>query len=197
MPGTLQSLYAALAATEDRSIENLRCIMERELPTWEEIENLVPKGEPYGRVLLFDNGVVEVMIGAWERGNWCEAHDHGPSIGVCYSYAGSIEHCSFELHGKDLTLHERGTVTSGMTLPLDSGMIHSLCNSSSDTPYVGLHIYSPPTRDVRVFDLKNGDIYHITDDHGAYVPEDPSKIRSVEKNAFTLRVDVKEAILND
>jgi len=194
MPGTLASLYKALEEATDYSIDSLRCILEQELPSWEEVKPLVPNGDPYGRVLLFHNENVEVMIGAWKRGDWCAAHDHGPSIGVCYSYSGQIEHASYELSGKELHMVERCTISDNAFLPLDLGMIHSLCNTSSDEPYVGLHIYSPPTRDVRVFDIESGNIYHITDDHGAWVPEDPSKIRKVEEKVFTLKNSVEHAI---
>ncbi|MEO6938945.1 MAG: cysteine dioxygenase family protein [Candidatus Kapaibacterium sp.] len=187
--GSLSSLTAALEQTTDFSAANLMRIMEENLPPWSEIEPLVAYGDPYGRVTLVETSQFEIMIGSWKKGDWCEAHDHGPSVGAVHAYSGNIEHFSFRFADADGDLHlmERCSISKDDALTLDLGMIHSLTNTSSDTPFVGLHVYSPPTHDVRVFDLKTGDIFHITNDHGAYVPEDPTKIVKHEPKRFRYR----------
>jgi uncharacterized RmlC-like cupin family protein len=189
---TLLELKEALESAVARNhgplgTESVQQILAENLPSWEEIAPLVPHEHPYGRVTLFESHDYEVMIGCWDKGNWCDAHDHGPSEGAVYAYQGTIEHASYEMQSGVLAVSERCTIGSGELLPLPIGMIHSLANNISDEPYVGLHIYSPPTKDVRVFHLSSGDIYHITNDHGAWVPSDPSKILKVERNAFAFR----------
>ena len=185
--GTLQSLVAALNASDDFSVEALTRIAEQNLPTWEEIEPLVCAGHPYGRITLAEAPNFEVMIGCWTKGNWCDAHDHGDSIGVCWAYKGTIDHVSYELHGEYLDAVERCSIGKDDVVPLKLGLIHSLVNTSSDEPFVGLHIYSPPTKDVRVFDLKHGDIYHVHSDQGAWIPEDLENVKAIERAQFTFR----------
>jgi hypothetical protein len=104
--------------------------------------------------------------------------------GLCYGYSGEVEHCRYAFNETEITIAERSYLRAGQFAELTAGMIHALANVRSEIPYVGLHIYTPATQNVRVFDLNKGDIYHVTDDHGAWVPTDPSKIRKIERQAF-------------
>src|ERR1041385_8866648 len=141
----------------------------------------------YGRTMLYLDKELEVIIGAWPRGGWCDTHDHGTAEGIVYAYDGEIEHFRYELNGDILELVEHETMRKNESFRLEAGLIHSLQNISSDAPYVGLHIYVPPTSNVRVFDLKTGDIYHVTDDYPALVPESEEHILDCEKEKFTFR----------
>jgi hypothetical protein len=178
----MSSLASLKLALEDASkyadriftAEDVMEILGRNLPPFSEIEPMIPHEHPYGRVTLFENEKFEVMIGCWDKGNWCDAHDHGPSVGAVYGYAGEIEHTSYELHDGLLDATERCTITKDDLLPLGPGMIHSLTNPTGEGPFVGLHVYTPPTHDVRVFHLATGDVYRVTSDQGAWVPTDPN-----------------------
>jgi Cysteine dioxygenase type I len=193
-----QSLEQASSTTaHPLTAEDVMEILGRNLPDWSEIEPLVPHDNPYGRVTLFENEVFEVMIGCWDEGNWCDAHDHGPSVGAVYAYMGEIEHTSYALHDGVLEATERCCLSKDDLMPLGLGMIHSLTNIRSREPFVGLHVYSPPTSNVRVFHIATGDIYHVTNDQGAWVPTDPKKIKHIEKKAFRFRnLSVEETLNN-
>ncbi|MEP7236051.1 MAG: hypothetical protein ABI778_12220, partial [Ignavibacteriota bacterium] len=129
----------------------------------------------------------EVIIGCWPKGGWCDAHDHGTAIGIVYSYGGEIEHFRYDLHDGSLDLVEHSTMKPHESYRLESGLIHSLMNVASDEPYIGLHIYSPPTADVRVFELKSGDIYHVADDAMAIIPKQKADAVRHEAGKFNFQ----------
>lgn len=191
MAGSLESLIAALDTTTDFSIENLEKIMTANLPSESEICSIAESTLPYGRTPLKSTPQYELIIGCWPRNGWCDAHDHGTAIGVVHSYSGSVEHFLYELNGSNLDLTEHDRITKGETARLDPGMIHALQNVSSDEPYVGLHLYAPPTSHVRVFDLRTGDIYHVSDDSAALIPNDERFIVRKEAGVFTYRNTVR------
>jgi hypothetical protein len=181
---TIDALLAALEKSEDLSIESLEQILQNNLPSREEIVAVSKAELPYGRTILRLNDRYEVIIGCWPKGGWCDAHDHGEAIGIVYAYGGEIEHFRYEYHNGFLDLVEHVTMKSNESFRLEQGLIHSLINVSSEEPYIGLHIYSPPTSDVRVFDLKSGDIFHVTDDYPALIPKESEKIVKHEKGKF-------------
>lgn len=194
MAGTIKALIAALESASDLSIESLEKILQDNLPSDEEIRSASEPVLPYGRTLLALTNRYEVIIGCWPRNGWCDVHDHGEGVGIVQSYGGAIEHFSYELNGSSLELTEQCTINSGDSARLPVGMIHSLQNISSDEPYIGLHIYAPPASDVRVFDLKSGDIYHVTDDWASIVPTDAKYIRHKQEKQFTFRNLVHEKV---
>ena len=195
MAGSIDILIAALENTTDFSIENLEKIMAENLPSEQDICTIAESTLPYGRTPLKATSNYELIIGCWPRNGWCDAHDHGTAIGVVHSYSGEVEHFRYELNDKHLDLVEHSRICKGETARLEPGMIHALQNVSSDDPYVGLHLYAPPTSHVRVFDLRNGDIYHVSDESAALIPNDERFIVSKEAGAFTYRnvVRTKEA----
>jgi hypothetical protein len=184
---TIDNLLNALNKTDDLSFESLERILAENLPSAEEIISVSNAELPYGRTMLHLDDRLEVIIGCWPRGGWCDIHDHGSAVGIVYAYSGEIEHFRYELHDNSLDLVEHETMKKNESFRLEQGLIHSLQNISSDEPYIGLHIYAPPTSDVRVFDLKTGDIYHVTDDYPALIPKEMEKIVKHEKGKFTFQ----------
>ncbi len=181
---SIEALLEALKNSDDLSIESLERILQENLPLREDILAVSKAEMPYGRSMLHLDDKFEVIIGCWPKGGWCDAHDHGDAVGIVYAYGGEIEHFRYELHDGFLDLVEHQTMKLNEAFRLEQGLIHSLVNVSSDEPYIGLHIYSPPTSDVRVFDLKTGDIYHVTDDYPALIPNDSKNIVKHEKGKF-------------
>jgi hypothetical protein len=187
---TIAALLEALKNSEDLSIESMEQILQEHLPSHEDINSISKAELPYGRTMLHLDDRVEVIIGCWPRGGWCDAHDHGKACGIVYAYGGEIEHFRYEMHDEVLDLIEHETMGPNQSFRLEQGLIHSLQNVSSDEPFIGLHIYSPPTSDVRVFDLRTGDIYHVTDDYPALIPKEKEKIIKHEKGKFKFQNSV-------
>lgn len=189
---TIDILLEALRNADDLSIESMEKILAANRPLREEIIAVSKAELPYGRSMLHLSDKYEVIIGCWPKGGWCDAHDHGNAVGIVQSYSGEIEHFRYEMKDGCLDLIEHSTMKNGECNRLEIGMIHSLQNISSDEPYIGLHIYSPPTSDVRVFDLKSGDIYHVTDDYPALIPTESENIIKHEKAKFRFQNRVHE-----
>jgi cysteine dioxygenase len=187
---TIDALVEALKNSDDLSFESMERILEEHLPSREEIIAVSKPELPYGRSMLHLDDNFEVIIGCWPKGGWCDAHDHGSAVGIVYAYGGEIEHFRYELHDGVLDLVEHETMRPNEAFRLEQGLIHSLVNVSSEEPYIGLHIYSPPTSDVRVFDLKTGDIYHVTDDYPALIPKEKENIVRHEKGKFKFQNSV-------
>ncbi|MFI5264378.1 MAG: cysteine dioxygenase [Candidatus Kapaibacterium sp.] len=190
MSTTIDSLLESLKNSDDLSMESMERILAENLPSHDEIIAASKAELPYGRSMLHLDDRFEVIIGTWPKGGWCDAHDHGKAVGIVFSYSGEIEHFRYELHDGFLDLVEHSTIKPNESCRLESGMIHSLMNVSSEEPYIGLHIYSPPTSDVRVFDLKSGDIYHVTDDYPALIPKESENIIKHEKGKFKFQNSV-------
>lgn len=192
MSGTIASLLEALDTASDHSVESLERILAENTPTKEEICAASDAVMPYGRTLLKLTDTYEVIIGCWPRNGWCDAHDHGDAVGIVKSFGGDVVHLDYRLNDGCLELYHQCEIKEGETARLPMGMIHALHNVSSDEPYVGLHIYSPPPKDVRVFDIKNGTIFHITNDAASIIPTDPNDILHVEEKCFTFKNLVRE-----
>ncbi|MBS1903845.1 MAG: cysteine dioxygenase family protein [Bacteroidetes bacterium] len=192
MAATIETLAHALDNAPDYSVGTLERILLENLPSPEEVVALADTSMPYGRTILRLNDKYEMIIGCWPRNGWCDAHDHGDAEGVVYGCSGEVEHFDYRFNGDTLELYEQSTIKNGQHMRLPKDMIHSLANVTSDEPYVGLHIYSPAATNVRVFDTRNGDIYHVTDDAASVVPRDEAQIRMVERGKFSYRNLVKE-----
>lgn len=192
MSATIASLLEALDNAADHSIESLERILAENTPSKEEICAASDAVIPYGRTLLKITDKYEVIIGCWPRNGWCDAHDHGNAVGIVKSFGGNVVHLDYRMNGDTLELFHQCEIKSGEQARLPMGMIHALHNVSSDEPYIGLHIYSPPPTDVRVFDIKNGTIFHVANDAPAIIPEDPNDIIRVEEKCFTFINLVRE-----
>jgi hypothetical protein len=192
MAGTIASLLEALDNATDHSVESLERILADNLPSKAEVCAASESVMPYGRTLLKLTDKYEVIIGTWPKSGWCDAHDHGDATGVVRSYGGDVVHLEYRMNGDCLELFHQSEIKEGEQARLPMGMIHALHNVSSDEPYVGLHLYAPPPKDVRVFDIKNGTIFHIANDAASIIPTDPKDIISVEEKCFTFKNLVRE-----
>lgn len=192
MSATIASLLEALDNAADHSVESLERILAENMPSKEEIRSVAEVVMPYGRTLLKLTDKYEVIIGTWPKNGWCDAHDHGDAVGIVKSFGGDVVHLEYRMNGDCLELFCQSEIKDGEQARLAKGMIHALHNVSSDDPYVGLHLYSPPPVDVRVFDIKNGTIFHIANDAPSIIPTDPKDIIKVEEKCFSFKNLVRE-----
>src|SRR5947209_2987343 len=112
---TVDTLIKALNKSDDLGMESMERILQEHLPSREEIIAISKAELPYGRTMLYLDDRLEVIIGCWPRGGWCDAHDHGPAEGVVYAYCGEIEHFSYEFHDGMLDLVEHITMKPQQT----------------------------------------------------------------------------------
>lgn len=147
-------------------------------PTLDDVrEYLAPAGKyPYGRRMIFVNDALECIVMNWKPRSPCAPHDHGPeSQGVVLLLRGRSKHTVYKRVPGDLkdaghTFHDAGD-----TLQVIPGMLHAM-ESVGDEDLVSLHFYSPPIHNMKVFDLDKSQELTVTDDTGAWVPEEEDHI---------------------
>jgi cysteine dioxygenase len=134
---------------------------------------LLPKpndGKPYNRKLLYKNDEVEMLVM-----NWCDLdcapHDHGDSHGWIQVLSGASLNTVYEVKGDSLPtelfhqIHQNGTY---FFAPKKG--IHKM-QASNQTELVTLHLYSPPITNMMVYDLTKCAACVVSDDCGAWWPD--------------------------
>lgn len=131
---------------------------------------------PYGRKLLYQSSEVEVLVMNWATDRECSPHDHGQSFGWVMVVSGTAVHRLFTLNQADVPV-EFGVrkEETGRCFFAPRGMIHSMGNMTVD-PLVTLHVYSPPITNMKVYDLLNCSVCVVSDDCGAWWPQEQRQI---------------------
>jgi hypothetical protein len=129
--------------------------------------------DPYGRKVLYRSSSYEVMLATWALGAECAPHDHGFSNGVVWLAQGRFAEIRFALDGDLLPLGNPLKREPGVFLHVADGDIHSMRSLDAG---LSLHIYSPPIRAMKVFDRLTRSTLTVSDDCGAWVPQDPTQI---------------------
>lgn len=136
-----------------------------------------PVNEPYGRKVLFRSDKFEVMLATWASGAECAPHDHGFSRGIVWLVEGDFSETHYELTENLVVIGKPLARTMGTLLRVTPGDIHSMvahCGGMS------LHIYTPSIHDMKVFDAEKRRTLTVTDDCGAWVPQNTAQIVNEE-----------------
>ncbi len=139
--------------------------------------SISPRGrEPYGRRVLYSTPDYEVMLATWSPGAECAPHNHGYAQGAVWLVTGTFieTHYIFEKELTDLTVSGEPTIwTQDNVLDVGINDIHSMRTSNGG---MSLHFYSPAIQQMKVYDLKQRRTLTVTDDCGAWVPQNTQKI---------------------
>ncbi|UQZ86522.1 Cysteine dioxygenase [Paenibacillus konkukensis] len=149
----LESIEQAFRNMTDPSPYDLRqAIQQLELKE-EEVSSYVaePSYLPYGRKVLFQSEVVEVILIHLPAGRETMIHDHGASRGCAYVVEGELTNKIYEL-GAEGYVDESGesVVKQGQFLYAPEGMIHQMCNTGTRR-VVSLHAYTPAMSNTKVY----------------------------------------------
>lgn len=127
---------------------------------------------PYGRRILYKSENFEVMLATWAPHRECAPHNHGYSNGAVWLVKGSFieNHYNFK---NTLIPTKIRLCREDSLLDVDSEDIHSMSTTGHG---ISLHIYSPPIHDMKVYDTHMQATLTVTDDCGAWVPMETSKI---------------------
>ncbi|MEU7277909.1 cysteine dioxygenase family protein [Streptomyces sp. NPDC045431] len=131
---------------------------------------------PYGRKKLYATGDIEILAMNWASHRPCAPHDHGHSFGWINVMAGTVRHTLYTLDQDDipvsfLTRDE----PCGSRYFAPRGMIHSMENPTDDLT-VTLHLYAPPITGMRVYDLERCAACVVSDDCGAWWPDEQRQL---------------------
>ncbi|MEH7120908.1 cysteine dioxygenase family protein [Neobacillus vireti] len=129
------------------------------------------QGKPYNRKLLYKNKEVEMLVMNWSQLE-CAPHDHGNSHGWIQVISGTSLNTVYEWEGKSLPTelfqeyHQKGRYFYA-----PKKAIHKM-QAFNQTDLVTLHLYSPPITGMMVYDLDKCAACVVSDDCGAWWPED-------------------------
>lgn len=130
---------------------------------------LAENAEPYSRRVIHSGADGEVMVARWRAGAECAPHDHGDAIGIVAVLEGDFFEQSYGWNNGLVRVGPERFLTEGAAVPADPGEVHSM--RALGEGYT-LHFYSPAIHKMRVYDEKNGIVYTVADNCGAWIPGD-------------------------
>ena len=147
-----------------------------------ELKPLLQSAEdkPYYRKLLYQNDEVELLIMNWS-GIECAPHNHGHSYGWIQVVNGTAINTVYEVKENQMPeeLFSQCQGEGRIFFAPKKG-VHKM-NSAEGTGLVTLHLYSPPIKEMMVYDLKTCAARIVSDDCGAWWPEHlRQKVREIQ-----------------
>lgn len=136
--------------------------------------------EAYGRHVMYSTPEFEVMMASWRPHAECAPHDHGFSTGCVLVLDGEFEEISYiQTADKGLVadLSTARRARKNQIIPVEGKTFHSM-KSLGDLG-ITLHFYTPAIHNMKVLDLKNKRTLVVSEDCGAWVPQDTQKIIEV------------------
>ncbi|CDQ21595.1 cysteine dioxygenase [Halobacillus karajensis] len=163
----------AFQRLEDYSPEGLKHTLLRLNISIEELQSYLktPEGKPYYRQMIYADDKVEMIVMNWAEIE-CSPHDHGQSSGWIQVMNGTTKQTVYQAQGESipLPLFTEYKENGSLFFAPKHG-IHKM-GREGDPPLVTLHLYSPPIRGMRVFDLKACAACVVSSDCGAWWPEE-------------------------
>ncbi|TDQ39800.1 cysteine dioxygenase [Aureibacillus halotolerans] len=169
----LNDIFSALPAHPCPS--TLKDALERLAPTTAEVlpYATAPEGHPYGRRILYCSATVEVMLMHWSPTQACAPHDHGDSLGWIYIVNGQSQHTLFTSEPGILPKILKVKVEdTGDYLFAPRKKVHQMASASKNAPLLTLHVYAPPIKNMKVYDLKKCAVCTVAAECGAWWPEE-------------------------
>ena len=131
--------------------------------------------ESYYRNKLIVTDTLEVMVASWKQGEECLPHDHGTSNGYVLILQGNYIETGYRFTDSGLETYDKHVhYAAGDLIPVQQGDIHSM--RCLDSNGLTLHIYNPPIHRMKVYDLKSRATFTVSDETGAWVPNDSREI---------------------
>ena len=139
-------------------------------------ENSLNLNEAYGRKILFKNEQIEVMLASWSDHATAAPHNHGASKGLIWFVQGNFAEQHYRFHHHELThVTQAVKFSENEVVTVDASDIHSC---QPEKTGLSLHIYSPPIHEMKVWDAKRRRTLTVSDNCGAWVPQDLNLILS-------------------
>jgi cysteine dioxygenase len=167
--GCLDELNSPSAEELKKALKSLDIKLEEMLPYLQSAD-----GKPYYRKLLYQNDEVELLVMNWSDLE-CAPHDHGNSSGWIQVLNGASENIVFEVKENHIPQELFAEIKGkGSFFFAPKKGVHKMKRAGMDY-LVTLHLYSPPITGMKVYDLKKCAACIVSDDCGAWWPEDMRK----------------------
>lgn len=131
---------------------------------------------PYGRKKIFSTPEIEVLVMNWAARRECAPHDHGASFGWVHVMAGTVTHTLFTLDRDGIPVPFGSRLEhAGSRYFAPRSLVHSMGNPQDDLT-VTVHVYCPPITGMKVCDLSRCAACVVSDDCGAWWPDDQRQL---------------------
>lgn len=141
-------------------------------PTLELRSHLAPqvyRKEAYSRYPLAVSPQGEIILMRWKQDQFCAPHDHGSSSGYVFLLEGNFIEREWFWESNRLVLGECQSFVAPRLVQVDSRRIHDMKTTNGGT---SIHLYFPPIHRMRVFDCDRQETLIVSDDCGAWIPEE-------------------------
>ncbi|ELK46285.1 cysteine dioxygenase family protein [Halobacillus sp. ACCC02827] len=139
-----------------------------------------PAGKPYARKVLYQDDHVEVIVMNWSA-LACAPHDHGQSAGWIQVLSGRTKQTIYRVENDSLPeplFTETQNKGSCFFAPVRG--VHQMAQEGGE-PLITLHLYSPPIRGMKVYDLEACAACIVSTDCGAWWPDDQKqKVKEIQ-----------------
>lgn len=166
----VQEVFQKLESYEPEDLKTALIDLDISL---EELQEFLkaPDRKPYYRQIIYEDKHVEMIVMNWADIE-CAPHDHGQSVGWIQVMNGETKQTVYKAEGDSLPLplfteyKEKGKI---FFAPKKG--IHKMSRKGQET-LVTLHLYSPPIRGMKVYDLEACAGCIVSSDCGAWWPEE-------------------------
>ena len=127
-------------------------------------------GKPYGRRVIHESKVGEVLLVEWAEQAYSALHDHGVGSGVICFLNGCCDEEYWDFGKKNgLEFREKIKREVGEVCEVKAGEIHRVRALEGGT--LSLHFYVPTSGGMRVFEPEKRRYHIVSDDCGAWLPD--------------------------
>jgi len=130
---------------------------------------------PYERRLISADEQHEILVMTWRDGGLCAPHDHGEAGGHVHVISGALIERRYRFDGRELVVESEARAEAPALLAIGPGIIHDM-RASPGT--VTVHVYRPRVLGMRIYDVDARETLIVSDDCGAWIPNDPSDIQA-------------------
>ena len=170
--------WKALLQKVSHTDDPVQCVREFAIPV-DELKQLAitaEVGRPYGRKVLYEGELGEVLLVRWCEGKFCALHDHGVGAGVIWFVEGDFDEEFWKWSANRLTCEAQVVRSSGDCCSIGEKVIHRVRARRGG---LSLHFYIPSSAGMRIFDVEGARTLLVEDDCGAWIDESKVKKATV------------------
>jgi cysteine dioxygenase len=137
--------------------------------------------KPYGRHVIYQDNMIEIMIATWTQNVMCAPHDHGGSWSAITVLQGSASHHLYQIFDDSLQLSRKEHCHTKDLIQCGPHQIHAMGDAGLDSQntLMTLHAYSQSIPFMMVYDIPRNRSLQVDGSCGAWLPENPSQILQI------------------
>ncbi|MBF7149145.1 cysteine dioxygenase [Bacillus toyonensis] len=105
-----------------------------------------PVNHEYGRNVIYQSEFVEILVLNFSSKAKTFVHDHGISLGCILIVDGTLQNITYENNSERIEEFSEGNI---FTVKKDT--VHKMYNATDSTA-ITFHVYSPPLKDVQIYE---------------------------------------------